>query len=83
MFFAIPTFVHAWPNSAACWSPAMPVIGAATPANASGSLREISPLEEFVMRALDVARVGVAILARTVFLESSGRYNAIFRDTPT
>ncbi len=38
--------------------------------------------EEFVMRALDVARVGVAILARTVFLESSGRYNAIFRDTP-
>lgn len=38
--------------------------------------------EEFVMRALDVARVGVAILARTVFLESSGRYNAIFREMP-
>jgi hypothetical protein len=38
--------------------------------------------EEFVIRALRVARVGVAILARTVFLESSGRYNRIFRDTP-
>jgi hypothetical protein len=38
--------------------------------------------EEFVLRALRVARRGIAILARTVFLESSGRYNAIFRDTP-
>src|SRR5882672_7091391 len=38
--------------------------------------------EEFVLRALRVARRGVAILARTVFLESSGRYNAIFRDNP-
>jgi len=38
--------------------------------------------EEFVLRALHVARQGVAILARSVFLESSGRYNAIFRDTP-
>jgi hypothetical protein len=38
--------------------------------------------EEFVIRALRVARRGVAILARTVFLESSGRYNRIFRDRP-
>ncbi|WP_287349811.1 SAM-dependent methyltransferase [Mesorhizobium sp.] len=38
--------------------------------------------EEFVLRALVVARKGVAILARTVFLESSGRYEAIFRDNP-
>lgn len=38
--------------------------------------------EEFVLRALRVARQGVAILARTVFLESAGRYNAIFRETP-
>ena len=38
--------------------------------------------EEFVLRALRVARVGVAILARTVFLESKGRYNAIFSETP-
>jgi hypothetical protein len=38
--------------------------------------------EEFVLRALDVARVGVAILARTVFLESVGRYKAIFEARP-
>jgi hypothetical protein len=38
--------------------------------------------EEFVLRALRVARRGVAILARTVFLESCGRYNAIFSTTP-
>ena len=38
--------------------------------------------EEFVLKGLKVSRVGVAILARTVFLESSGRYRAIFLDTP-
>jgi hypothetical protein len=38
--------------------------------------------EEFILRSLRVARRGVAILARTVFLESSGRYNAIFREHP-
>lgn len=38
--------------------------------------------EEFVDRALTVARRGVAILARTVFLESVGRYGSIFRDRP-
>lgn len=38
--------------------------------------------EEFVVRALAVARKGVAILARTVFLESVGRYGRIFRDNP-
>lgn len=38
--------------------------------------------EEFVDRALTVARKGVAILARTVFLESVGRYEGIFRDRP-
>ena len=38
--------------------------------------------EEFVLRALPVARRGVAILARTVFLESIGRYEAIFRHHP-
>lgn len=38
--------------------------------------------EEFVLRALTVARRGVAILARTVFLESIGRYNGIFRVSP-
>lgn len=38
--------------------------------------------EEFVLRSFRVARRGIAILARTVFLESSGRYNAIFREQP-
>jgi hypothetical protein len=38
--------------------------------------------EEFVLRGLIVARVGVAILARTVFLESVGRYKRIFQTTP-
>ena len=38
--------------------------------------------EKFVLRALCVARQGVAILARTVFLESVGRYKCIFRDNP-
>jgi hypothetical protein len=38
--------------------------------------------EPFILRALSLARVGVAILARTVFLESVGRYDALFRDNP-
>jgi hypothetical protein len=38
--------------------------------------------EEFVLKALTVARHGVAILARTVFLESVGRYNRIFQEQP-
>lgn len=40
--------------------------------------------EEFVLRSLDVARKGVAVLVRTVFLESVGRYNRLFiRHPPT
>jgi hypothetical protein len=38
--------------------------------------------EEFVIRSLRVARTGVAMLARTVFLESVGRFNGIFQETP-
>lgn len=38
--------------------------------------------EQFVERAMTVARRGVAILARTVFLESIGRYEDIFKNTP-
>jgi hypothetical protein len=38
--------------------------------------------EQFVIRALDVAREGVAILARTVFIESVGRYHSFFRRMP-
>lgn len=35
--------------------------------------------EEFIERALPIARRGVAILARTVFIESIGRYERIFQ----
>lgn len=38
--------------------------------------------EEFVQRAFDVARQGVAVLVRTVFLESVGRYNRLFLNDP-
>ena len=38
--------------------------------------------ESFILNALDVAREGVAILARTVFLESKGRYERLFQSTP-
>lgn len=38
--------------------------------------------EEFVQRSFDVARRGVAVLVRTVFLESVGRYNRLFQDEP-
>jgi hypothetical protein len=36
----------------------------------------------FVLRALRVARCGVAILERTVFLESVGRYQLLFQNNP-
>ena len=38
--------------------------------------------EQFVSTALNAARFGVAIICRTVFLESVGRYNRLFRDSP-
>jgi hypothetical protein len=38
--------------------------------------------EEFVVRSMQIAREGVAILARSVFLESVGRYDGIFRHMP-
>jgi hypothetical protein len=38
--------------------------------------------EEFVLRAMQIARYGIAILARSVFLESVGRYDGIFRKMP-
>src|SRR5665648_40286 len=38
--------------------------------------------EQFVLRSLNVARKGVAILARTVFIESVGRYENIFSQIP-
>ena len=38
--------------------------------------------EKFVFEGLRVARVGVALLTRTVFIESAGRYQRLFKDTP-
>ena len=38
--------------------------------------------EEFVLRAFEVARHGVAMLVRTVFLESVGRYKRLFLNDP-
>jgi hypothetical protein len=38
--------------------------------------------EQFVARARQLARVGFAMFTRTQFLESIGRYERIFRDTP-
>jgi hypothetical protein len=38
--------------------------------------------EDFVQRALRIARCGVAILARTVFIESVGRYRSLFEVNP-
>lgn len=38
--------------------------------------------EDFVHRSFDVARKGVAMLVRTVFLESVGRYNRLFKTNP-
>ena len=38
--------------------------------------------EEFVLRGLQIARRGVAVLVRTVFIESVGRYERIFVPHP-
>ena len=38
--------------------------------------------EEFLLHALELAEVGVAIFVRLQWLETIGRYEAIFRDRP-
>lgn len=38
--------------------------------------------EQFVRRGLDVARIGVAVLVRSVFIESAGRYESLFKTRP-
>jgi hypothetical protein len=38
--------------------------------------------EDFIFKSFEVAKTGVAILARTVFLESVGRYDRLFSKTP-
>lgn len=39
-------------------------------------------IEPFVIRALDIAKEGIIMLARLQFLEGSGRYSKIFVDNP-
>jgi hypothetical protein len=38
--------------------------------------------EDFISLSLNISRVGVAMLVRTVFIESVGRYNRLFSQTP-
>lgn len=38
--------------------------------------------EDFVLRSMSIARNGVAMLVRSVFLESIGRYNRLFKEFP-
>lgn len=38
--------------------------------------------EEFIKRSIKIARHGVAMLTRTVFIESVGRYQRLFEPTP-
>jgi hypothetical protein len=38
--------------------------------------------EEFINQAMRIARCGVAMLSRTVFIESVGRYERLFRSNP-
>lgn len=38
--------------------------------------------EQFVFEGLRVSKFGVALLTRTVFIESIGRYKRLFKDTP-
>lgn len=40
------------------------------------------PAAQFALRALSLAREGVALLLRTQWLESEDRYHSIFRDRP-
>jgi len=35
--------------------------------------------EKFIARSMEVARIGVAMLTRTVFIESKGRYERLFK----
>lgn len=38
--------------------------------------------EEFIHKGLQITRIGVAVLVRTVFIESIGRYNRLFSKCP-
>src|SRR5215475_7194828 len=43
--FESPGAKHAWPNRAACWSPATPAMGSVNPPNASGSVWPMTPVD--------------------------------------
>src|SRR5438132_11244237 len=53
VFLAIPSAVHDWPNKAACWSPAIPVMGAA-----------ISPRDLEIGRLVSATRYELAWVTR-------------------
>lgn len=38
--------------------------------------------EQFILRGRQIARVGVAMLVRSVFIESVGRWESLFRNSP-
>jgi hypothetical protein len=38
--------------------------------------------EQFIARALETSRIGVAVIVRSAFLEGVGRYSALFSKTP-
>jgi hypothetical protein len=38
--------------------------------------------EDFILRSMEIARCGVAMLTRTVFIESVGRYERLFKINP-
>lgn len=38
--------------------------------------------EEFILKSLDIVNVGAAFIVRSSFLESVGRYERLFKDTP-
>jgi hypothetical protein len=38
--------------------------------------------EKFIARSMEIARRGVAMLTRTVFIESVGRYDRLFKSSP-
>ena len=38
--------------------------------------------EQFILRALEICEIGVAALCRSVFMESVGRYERLFRNHP-
>src|SRR5919197_3146588 len=53
VFFVAPGLKQAWPNSAACWSPAIPEMGTAAPKKALGSVTPNRPDEGIASGSTD------------------------------